>query len=266
VSTPPTAPPRERERVGAPIDPRFRQRRIEVRRLEGRRRLRVLLVLLGFVLVALTGYGASRSPLLDVDHIRVTGASHVPAAAVAAGSGVERGMAMFDVDEGAAKRRVEAIPWVLRARVRRHWPATVTIDLQERTPLAAVPGAGGFAVVDGTGRILTVAAAPPAGQPLLLGVPPAGAPGTRIGGRAGDLLAVARVMPASILARLAGIVAADGGQLELRLRPSGVVRLGPPTDLSAKLLATDTVLGQVDLTRLAVLDVRVPASPAITRA
>ncbi|MCU1449145.1 MAG: ftsQ [Acidimicrobiales bacterium] len=264
---PPAAPPQVAPRkVSAPIDPRFRQRRIEVRRVEGRRRLRVLLILGGFVLFALAAWGTTRSPFLDVDRVRVTGSARVPAAAVAAASGIRHGTAMFDVDELAARRRVEALPWVLRASVHRRWPATVTIDMQERAPIAALPGPGGIAVVDRTGRVLTVAPAPPPGQPLLLGLPPAGAPGTRIGGRAGDLLAVARAMPPSVVPRLAGIVAADGGQVELRLRPSGVVKLGPPTALGDKLLAVQTVLGQVDLSRLAVLDVRVPASPAVTRA
>jgi cell division protein FtsQ len=269
VSTrPPAAPPKPAgpERVSPPIDPRFRQRRIEVRRVEGRRRLRVLLILGGFVLFALAAWGATRSPFLDVDHVRVTGSARVPAAAVAAASGVGQGTAMFDVDEAAARLRVEALPWVLRARVHRRWPATVTIEVQERTPIAALPGPGGVAVVDRTGRVLTVAPTPPPELPLLVGLPPAGAPGTRIGGRAGDLLAVARAMPPAVLPRLAGIVAADAGQVELRLRPSGVVKLGLPTALGDKLLAVQTVLGQVDLTRLAVLDVRVPASPAVTRA
>ena len=61
-------------------------------------------------------------------------------------------------------------------------------------------------------------------------------------------------------------MAADSEQVELRLKPTGVVRLGPPDQLAQKMLATQTVLTQVDLTRLAVLDVRVPASPTITRA
>jgi cell division protein FtsQ len=268
VSTrPPAAPPHPAaERVSHPIDPRFRQRRIEVRRVEGRRRLRVLLTLGGFVLFALAAWGATRSPFLDVDRVLVTGSARVPAAAVAAASGVQQGTAMFDVDEAEARRRVEALPWVLQARVHRHWPATVTIDVQERMPIAALPGPGGVGVVDRTGRVLTVAPAPPPGAPLLVGLAPAGAPGTRIGGRAADLLAVARAMPPAVLPRVAGIVAVEGGQVELRLRPSGVVKLGPPTALGDKLLAVQTVLGQVDLSRLAVLDVRVPASPAVTRA
>ncbi|MBV8559692.1 MAG: hypothetical protein JO050_02895, partial [Acidimicrobiia bacterium] len=72
MSTPPTAPPRPTEASdhAGGIDPRFRQRRIEVRRLEGRRRLRVLLVLAGFFFAALLAWAVTRSPFLDVDHVR----------------------------------------------------------------------------------------------------------------------------------------------------------------------------------------------------
>ena len=266
--TPPTAPPRPpaSETRRAPIDPRFRQRRIEVKRLEGRRRLRVILILAGFAFVALAGWGLSRSPLLDVDHVRVSGATRTSPASVAQASGVDRGMAMFDVDVGAARRRVAALPWVLRAQVQRHWPGRVTIQVQERVPVAVVAARSGFAVVDATGRVVTVAPAPPAGLVQLLGLPPAGVPGSRVGGRAADLLAVVKAAPAAVLSRITGVVAAGGGQVELRVRPTGTVLLGAPDQLAAKLLATETVFAQVDLTRLVVLDVRVPASPAITRA
>jgi hypothetical protein len=120
--------------------------------------------------------------------------------------------------------------------------------------------------VDTTGRVLVDVASAPPNLPVLLGLPPAGAASTRIGGGGGDLLKVALAMPPQVAQRVTAVVAADGGQVELRLKPSGVVRLGPPDQLADKMLATQTVLTQVDLARLAVLDVRVPASPAITRA
>ena len=268
MSTPPTAPPRPTEASdhAGGIDPRFRQRRIDVRRLEGRRRLRVLLVLAGFLFAALLAWAVSRSPFLDVDHVRITGMAHTTPADITAGSGIHAGMAMLDVNGGSAAARLRASPWILSARVERRWPATVTIALVERAPLAAVPAQGGVAVVDRTGRVLAVQASPPPGLPLLLGLPPAGAPGTRIGGRADDLLAVAQALPPFVSQRVTGVVAADGGEVELRLTPSGIVRLGPPDQLAQKMLAAQTVFRQVDLTRLAVLDLRVPASPAITRA
>jgi len=268
MSTPPTAPPRPTEATPGPrpIDPRFRQRWVEVRRIEGRRRLRVLLILAGFISFALLAWGVSRSPLLDVDHVRVTGTVHTTPAQIGDASGIHNGIAMLDVDSGAAAARVRAMPWILRADVGRHWPATVTISVVERVPVAAVPAQAGFAVVDRAGRVLATQPAPPAGLPVLLGLPPAGPASTRIGGRAADLLAVAQAMPPQVSQRVSGIAVADAGQVELRLQPSGIVRLGPPDQLAQKMLATQTVLTQVDLTRLAVLDVRVPASPAITRA
>jgi cell division protein FtsQ len=269
VSTPPTAPPAPPEsplKSKPAIDPRFRQRLIEVRRTEGRRRLRVLMVLACFLGVALFGWALTRSPFLDVDHIRVSGTVHTMPADVTAASGVHTGLAMLDVDAGDAAARLRAVPWILSATVERHWPSTVSIAVVERAPVAAVPAKTGVAIVDRSGRVLALAPAAPPELPLLLGLPPAGVPTSRVGGRAQDLLAVALAMPSAVSQRVTAVVAADGGQVELRLKPSGVVRLGPPDQLAEKLLATQTVLAQVDLTRLAVLDVRVPESPAITRA
>ncbi len=265
MSTPPSAPPRPPQQK-ALIDPRFRQRLIEVRRSEGRRRLRVLLVLAGFLAFALLAWGLSRSPFLDVDHVRVTGTVHTTPAQVTEASGVHEGMAMFDVDGSDAAARLRAAPWILRAKVERHWPSTVTIAVVERLPVAVVPAKTGVAIVDTTGRVLVNAQTAPPNLPVLLGLPPAGPASTRIGGRGADLLAVALAMPPQVAQRVTAVVAADGGEVELHLKPSGVVRLGPPDQLADKMLATQTVFTQVDLARLAVLDVRVPASPAITRA
>ena len=262
--TPPTvAPPATRPRP--PIDPRIRQRRIEVRRGEGRRRLRMLLILTGLVFMALAVWGLLHSPFLDVDRVQVQGAVHMDPAEVRSVSHLNRGMAMVDVDEAAAARRIRALSWVGTVHVQRRWPSTVTITLVERVPVAAAPARSGVAVVDRQGRVLAVGPAAPPERPLLLGLPPAGLPGSRLHGRAGDLLAVAEALPADVLPRLAGVVAADGGQVELRLRPTGVVKLGSPDQLREKVVAVETVLAQVDLSHLAVLDVRVPASPAVTR-
>ena len=269
MSTPPTAPPRPPglpAQRAAPIDPRFRQRLIEVRRGEGRRRLRVLIVLGGFLFFALLAFGLSRSPLLNVDHVRVTGAARTTPAELMAASGIHKGMPMIDVDAGDAAARLHIVPWILRAHVERHWPSTVTIAVVERLPVAVAPAKIGFATVDATGRVVATTAAPPPFLPVLLGLPPAGPPATRLGGRAADLLAVTRAMPPEVRQRVSGVATADGDQVEIRLAPSGVIRLGTPDQLAEKMLAAKTVLTQVDLNRLAVLDVRVPDSPAITRA
>src|SRR3954453_3355995 len=97
---------RSPEAPKAPIDPRFRQRRIEVRRDEGRRRLRVLMILVGLMLAALLAWGITRPPLLNVDHLRVPGTGHTKQADISAVSGLHRGMAMFDVHVDTARARL----------------------------------------------------------------------------------------------------------------------------------------------------------------
>src|SRR5437899_1498750 len=145
MSTPPTAPPRPPGSKPGGIDPRFRERLIEVRRREGRRRLRVLVILGAFLGVALLAWGATRSPFLDVDHVQVSGMVHTTPADITGASGIHKGLAMFDVDGGDAAARLGAVPWILRAHVERRWPATVSIAIVERVPIAAVPAKTGVA-------------------------------------------------------------------------------------------------------------------------
>ena len=61
--------------------PRFRERRIKVRRDEGRRRLRRLVILALVMAAVLGGLGATRSVLLDVDDVAVAGGARTPAPA-----------------------------------------------------------------------------------------------------------------------------------------------------------------------------------------
>ncbi len=72
----------------ARINPRIRERRIEVQREAGRRRLRVLLVVSSVLSAVGLAFLAVTSPVLDVDHIRIVGAQHVTLAQVRAASSV----------------------------------------------------------------------------------------------------------------------------------------------------------------------------------
>ena len=59
------------------------------------------------------------------------------------------------VDTLAAEEQLEAIPWVEDARVTTKFPNSATIEIRERTPLVAMPGADGLArVLDRDGRVL----------------------------------------------------------------------------------------------------------------
>jgi len=86
------------------------------------------------------------------------------------------------------------------------------------------------------------------------------------------VLAVAVALPAELRARTVGVAPAEGGRGEVDVRlhseggsPGGTVRLGLPMDLDRKFDAIRAVLAQVDVHNLAVLDVRRPDSPVLTR-
>lgn len=250
------------------MDPRFRERRIEVRRFEGRRRLRVLVVITLVTAGAAGAWGATRSPLLDVDHITVQGAYRTPVEEVITAAAVRLGQPLADVDRTGAGSGVEALPWVGAARVERRWPGRVLIVVTERSGAAVVAAdGGGFAVVDGTGRVLEVVESPPDGLIPLTAAAPAGGPGSRLAPESMAALTVAAALPPSLLARTAGVgpATSDPREVELRLKPEGIVRLGAADDLDRKFDALTAVMAQVDLGNLTVLDVRRPEVPVLTR-
>jgi cell division protein FtsQ len=246
----------------APIDPRIRARRIEVRRDAGRRRLQRLVDLGVVAAVALAFLAALWTPLLDVDAVRVTGADRTGADTVAELLHVAPGDPLISVDPGAIGARVAALPWVAEVRVTRSVDGRVDVLVTERTPVAAL-GAGAEAVlVDVDGRVLGPVSDSADGPFLeLTGFGPAPPPGGYLTG-AGDALALAAQIAATAPGTLARL---DGELLVATLIQGGEVRFGDARQLDAKARSLRTMLEQVDLTCLAVLDLRLPGSPVLTR-
>lgn len=250
------------------MDPRIYRRRVEVRREEGRRRLRVLVGITVVVALGGAGWAATGSPLLDLDRVVIEGAVHTDPGDARFASGLRTGEPLLEVDQETARRAVEALPWVASATVRRHWPGEVRIRLVEREAVAVtVAGDGASALVDRSGRVLAWVDAPPPGLAVLTGLPPAGPAGTNLSPDAVAALAVAVALPPELRPRITGVAPAEGGggEVEMRLSPDGSVRLGLPVDLDKKFDAIRAVLAQVDVRNLAVLDVRRPDNPVLTR-
>jgi cell division protein FtsQ len=231
---------------------------VAARRAEGRRRLRVLLVVLAVVVAGTAAWVVLASPLLDVDRVIVRGTVHTTPDQVTSAAQLAPGDAMIWVDDGAAASRVEALPWVRSARVAREWPGTVRITVTERTPAAWVQSPTGPVIVDGAGRVLDRVADAPVDLPQVVDVarvPPIGASispalGARVAGR---LLGDARTGTRTIA------VSDDGVNLLLQ---SGVeVRLGRPTAVMTKVRAAVAVLGALDGEAVSYVDVAVPANP-----
>ena len=267
------------------IDPRIRSRRIHVRRTAGRRRLKRLTLALAVVAAVVLAVAATRTPLLDVDHVRVTGVDGARAEAVLEAAAVASDQPLVSLDGGAVAARVEELPWVASAQVSRSWPATVRVRVTERVVVAAVQVTEDHvALVDADGYVVAIeqgAVGGPAdggddqggGEPagadggatsgalVLTGIEGPISEGRRLDGEARDALTVA----AAVAERMPGEVAAVSTDLDAELVAGGVVRFGTTDDLAEKITAVKTVLSDVDTACMALLDVRVPGSPALTR-
>lgn len=155
--------PREASTRG--IEPRIRQRRIGVNRAANRRRLwwiGVGAVVLVVVVAVLAVLGSS---LFAVENVRVTGNVYTDPTELAAVVDDLKGTPVLLVDIADVEARVEAIPWVQQARVRTDFPNSASIEIRERTPVAAMQGADGkVRVLDRDGRVLGLVD----GQPVAL--------------------------------------------------------------------------------------------------
>ncbi|NLD75788.1 MAG: FtsQ-type POTRA domain-containing protein [Acidimicrobiales bacterium] len=251
-----------RSRPGAPsalIDPRLRARRIEVERGRGRKRLRRLVALVAVVVLAAAGYGFTRTALLDVDHVRITGVDGERAAEVVRAGAVARGSAMVDLDTAAVDRRVSALPWVLNTTVERRWPGTVAIAVTTRRPVA-VDVAG--SALDASGRSFGPVDGAAARLPVLRGA--AVEVGHDLPADRHPVLAVLAGLPAEMVGEVESAVLVDG-DVELELIDGIDVRFGPAERHRAKFRALAALLDQADRATIRSIDVRVPTSPSLTR-
>ena len=109
-------------------------------------------VVLVVVVAALAVLGSS---LFAVDEVEVTGNVYTDAAELQAVVDDLTGTPVLLVDTLAAEEQLESIPWVEDARVTTRFPNSATIEIRERTPLVAMPGADGQSrVLDREGRVL----------------------------------------------------------------------------------------------------------------
>ncbi len=265
-----TSPLRTRPPV---VDPRLRARRRDVRRDEGRRRLRRLQVALGAVTAVVGAGGLILSPVFDVDRIVVAGAARSGGDVVKDATGVDGGEAMLTLDLARVTAAVESLPWVERATVTRRWPGTLGVTVTERQPLAMVVARDGRSVVvDRSGRQLVVVdgeAAPELTRIDGLDFEPA--PGATLGRDVPAALELIQLLPAGLSAGASRVTTTEGG-LELFLEGETGnqtrVRFGGPSRLTDKMDALVALVDAGVLTeaigRLEI-DVRVPDAPVLTR-
>lgn len=94
---------------------------------------------------------ASASLGFVVHDIFVVGRTATPKATLLKALAVHRDSPIFGVDLEAARERVQALPWVREASVRRVLPGTIIVEITERRPLAIWQHDRKFALIDDEG-------------------------------------------------------------------------------------------------------------------
>lgn len=247
------------ERAG--MDPRLRARRVEVLRRRGRRRLRLLLVMLLLISGAVALIVLSRSELFDVDVVAVRGAHHTGADAVRDAAAIAPGAPLVDLDLGAARERIAALPWVDDVRSDRAVDGTVTFHVTERVVAAALRSGSAWALADPAGRVLATVADPPAEVPIIDADVADAEPGGWLPAGALPAVQAAALLPSGLASRVERLATTP---LTLELPGGARVLLGDTSELDRKYLVALTIMSEVSLTCGDVVDVQVPTAPFLT--
>jgi cell division protein FtsQ len=258
------------------MDPRIRARREQVEAEASRIRVhRLVWVALGLVVLVGAGALSLRSPLLDVNEVRVLGVSQTNPETIRAVSGIAAGDTLLEVDMATAAAAIAELPWVDEVSTERSIRGAVSFTVTEREPVAQaqINGQAGYAIVDADGRVLTTQSEP---RPELVTISAARgsmSPGGWLASGSLEAVAVADALRLPLGEKIDSIVINKSGTLNLYLNrevvgeaaAGGVILIGSIDEVDAKVLAIETILAQVDLACLAVLDVQVPTVPVITR-
>jgi cell division protein FtsQ len=124
-----------------------------------------LAVLVPAAALVAVGVREATDPRFALGPVVVSGFHRTPMSAVVLAAALPPGANVWLLDTPAAERRVEALPWIDGARIRRAWPNRLRVDVSERVPVSLVgaPAGGGaeepgaqVALLDATLRVLAV--------------------------------------------------------------------------------------------------------------
>jgi cell division protein FtsQ len=223
----------------------------------GRPRARLLLAVLAALIMLGGGYALLRdSGLVRVDDVRVTGVDSSAEPRIdAALDAAARGMTTLHVREDALRRAVAGFPSVAGLRVQTHLPHTMTIEVIERRPVAALLAAGQRLAVSADGRLLRDVRDTIGLPTIAQGALPAG---VRVSGpRIHAALTVASTAPEA-LAKRAERIAFTAKGLTVQLLDGPPLIFGDATQAAAKWAGASRVLADPTSTGATYLDLREP--------
>lgn len=133
------------------IDPRLRERRLEVAEQNAKRDVGRLLRLIGVLVAAGAIVWLFLSPRMSIATVDLSGVSASNANSILADQRVVAGTPLIFIRSGSVEDALLTDPWIESADVQVNWPDQVAVTIVERTPVAWTKTADGWTrrAVDG---------------------------------------------------------------------------------------------------------------------
>ncbi len=195
------------------------------------------------------------SQVLAVKQVEVDGAELLSADTVRGAAGDLEGEQMARLDLGGVETRIEALAEVRDARVTRHWPDTVLIEVEERHAIAVVEIGGQLRGLDQEGVVFDRYRSAPDDLPRVETSPDAGRDALR------EAAAVVSALPREISTKVDHVEVATVDQISLVLRDERVVLWGSADESELKAEVLVPLLSRPGQT----YDISVPGQATVRR-
>ncbi len=227
----------------------------------GRRRRAVALIVGILLLLGLSCWALTYTPLFRARHIRVTGVSVLTAEEIRGLGGVDETTNVVHVDRDAVVGRLETSPWVADASVHVELPDTLELRITERRPIGLIDALGEHGVLASDASVLPTAPGVPQDLPAVRAA--LGAP-SELQRQAAAAILVA--IDPVVSKRVSAVTVGQDGLVTLTLTNGTEVQAGAAGDEAAKAEALRGVLrwassGDLELTSI---DVSAPTAPSAT--
>jgi cell division protein FtsQ len=240
------------------IDPRLADRRRQVAEDRARRNVNRILRLLALVAVVGGLVWLLLSPTFSIETIDVSGVQSSDTRGILVDHNLKVGRPLILIRTGEVRDELLADPWVKTATVALDWPRRVVVDVTERTPIAWVETAGGWARRAVDGVALPGASEPDdtMGHVSLVSVTEGEAPTSQL-----VLGALEFIDTLPVALGSAAVVDQRSGELWAVVGGFDV-RLGRPVDMSDKALSLATLLEE-PLAAGSIINMIAPTNPAV---
>lgn len=246
------------------MDSRIAQRRMEAKRERARVRLRR--VVRAAAVLALLGFAGwlEQGPLLRLSEVEVVGTRRLSPDAVREAAALPLGASTLRLRLGPARDRVEALPLVHSATVRRTDPLSVRIKVVERSPRFVLKTTGGEALLDATGVVMALGGED--GLPVIATIDPQPIAGSNVAelSAAQNAFAVATALPGPLRAAILRYEARGRDDVVLVLASGVRARFGRAERVQEKAQALGALLSELGASATeAFVDVRAPSHPVV---